>query len=190
MVKIILLASALAAAGCAIRTTRARDATLHYHPTLDELKRETPAASSSAPAPAARVQVGRIASGYPQPVGLAYSNAGAFRKIVGIEWGDGRVEAALGARLRERFADDATSPARLGGGVVSLAVYRFGGAVYASALLEVRVARHGDEVYAARYRGGARGADRAALLDGIAEGLADQVARDPALLAALGGGAP
>jgi hypothetical protein len=173
-------------AGCAIRTTRARDATLHYHPTLDELKRDAPAAPPAAPV-AARVHIGAFAAGYPQPIGLAYSNAGAFRKVVGIEWSKGEVEAALRDQLRARFQSDEQSPSRLGGGLVSLAVYRFGGSVYASALLEVRLVRHGDEVYAARYRSAARGNERAALLSTVAAELADQVSGDRALLAALGG---
>jgi hypothetical protein len=184
----VSLSLSLATTGCAIRTTRARDATLHYHPTLDELK----AGARTAPAQASRpgggaVQIEAFASGYPQPVGLDYSNGGAFRKVVGVEWSAGELEAALVRHLRDSFGATEVATNRLGGGVVSLAVYRFGSTVFASALLEVRLVRNGDEVFASRYRASARGPDRGALLDAIARDLSNQIAGDHELLATTGG---
>lgn len=192
MVKHLLLVTALLAPACVIRTTRARDATLHYHPTLDEL-RAAPRAEAVAPAalPAVnlRVDVEEIASGYPQPIGLAYDGAGAFRKVVDVEWSEGELERALRDRLRIAFQGSDGAAARLGGGLVSLALYRFGGSVYASALLELRLVRDGTEIYAARYGASAKGGDRAQLLAAVATGLANQIYGDQALRAAIDRGA-
>jgi len=186
MVKLGAFALSLVLSGCVLRTTRARDATLHYHPTLDELRARTPQRPSEPPIEVA-VHLGRIASGYPQPVGLAYSSDGAFRKVVGVEWSNGEVETALANELRARLRVDEQSPSHLGGGLVSLAVYRFGGTVYGSALLEVRLLRAGNEIFGTRYRVRARGHDRSEVLATLASELAEHVSRDPELRTALGG---
>lgn len=193
MVRCLVLVLALLAPACVIRTTRARDATLHYHPTLDELRaapRAEAVAPATPPAVEARVVVEDLASGYPQPIGLAYDGAGAFRKVVGVEWSEGELERALRDGLRVAFPGDVGAVARLGGGLVSLALYRFGGSVYASALLELRLVRDGTEIYAARYSASARGGDRAVLLAAVATGLTNQIKGDPALRAAIERGAP
>jgi hypothetical protein len=179
---VLTAALAVSLGGCIVRATRARDATLPYHPTLDELRVTT---RSSAAARSLPIRIGRIRGSYPQPVGLDYSHDGAFRKVVAVEWSDGAFEAALDRRLRAWARDD--GPARLDGGLISLAIYRFGGTVYASALLEARVIAGGDEVYAARYRATGHGPDRAALLEHLADVLAGEVAGDPGLVAAAGG---
>jgi len=193
MVRSLVLAAALlAGSGCVMRATRARDATFHFHPTLDELKAAPRAEARPRPAPrpvTARVEVTAIASGYPQPVGLAYDGGGAFRRVTGVEWGDGELEGALGGALPAAFAGGDGATVHLRGAIVGLAIYRVGGAVYARALLEVRVAHAGTELYAARRRGVARGGSRAELLGAIAGDLADQVRADDELVAALPGGA-
>src|SRR5207244_3999191 len=79
----------LGATACVIRTTRARDATLHYHPTLDEL-RAAPRRAELPPPPRTatadgNVRVEAFVPAYPQPIGLDYDGAGAGRKVVGVE---------------------------------------------------------------------------------------------------------
>ena len=154
MVKALLVAIALM--GCGIRAGGARDATLPYHPTFEEL-REAPAPRPASPRPPrttrAKIVVDGFARGYPQPVGLAYNGTGSLRGVTGILLADGDLEGAIAAGVNASvLGSDDGAEVHLGGGVVEHAKYRFGGITYASALLELRVTRGGTEVYAARYR--------------------------------------
>lgn len=189
MVKIIVLA-AVVMSGCAIRSTRARDATLHYHPTLDEL-RTAPAVGPMKPlprAPLATIALKGVTSAYPQPIGLDYSDDGGFRKLTGVEWSADELEAALSDALPLALAgaDSAVMHAR--GSIVSVALYRFGETMYARAALELRVSREGAEVYAARYTASLQGPDREQLLVALANRLVNEIAHDDHLAVALGGG--
>ena len=154
MVRALLLAVALM--GCGIRAGGARDATLPYHPTFEEL-REAPAPKPASPRPPrstrAKIVVDGFARAYPQPVGLSYNGTGATRGVIGILVADGNLEGAIAAGVGATVVgSDDGAEVHLGGGVVEHAKYRFGGTTYASALLELRVTRRGTEVYAARYR--------------------------------------
>jgi hypothetical protein len=193
MVRALLVLSLFS--GCVIRSARARDATLPYHPTLDDLRTapvSTAAAASAASAPrtvAARLTVEPVASGYPQPVGLVYSGDGAFRKVTGVEWGSGELEQALGRNLRGALVDGDGPPIALRGGIVRLAIYRVGGEVFVDAQLELRALHDGNEIYAARYQAGARGNDRRMLLASVATALTREISRDERLFATIAGGA-
>ena len=191
MVKTLLLASALLS-GCMIRSLGARDATLSYHPALVEL-REAPEARQLPPAPpravAAQIVVDGFAAGYPQPIGLSYDGDGAFRKVTAIEWADGALEQGLAGALRASLADGQGATVHLGGGVVSLARYRFGGELYMSTQVEVRAVRDGTEIYAHRYHAAARGGDQTLVTSSLANEVVDQIRGDEHLFAALEGGA-
>jgi hypothetical protein len=191
MVKRLLLAGVLLS-GCAIRSLGARDATLSYHPALVEL-RAAPEARDVPPtqprAVAAQIVVDGFAPGYPQPIGLSYDGDGAFRKVTAVEWADGALEQGLAGALRASLLDGQGPTVHLGGGVVSLARYRFGGDLYMSTQVEVRALRDGTEIYARRYHAAARGGDPSLVTASLTNDLVNQIRSDEHLFAAVEGGA-
>jgi hypothetical protein len=190
----ILLAGALLS-GCMIRSEGARDATLSYHPALVELRAapEVDAARGVTPtvprAVAAQIVVDGFAAGYPQPIGLGYDGDGAFRKVTSIEWADGGLEQGLAGALRASLLDGQGATVHLGGGVVSLARYRFGGDLYMSTQVEVRAVRDGNEIYARRYHAAARGGDPSLVTASLTNDIVNQIRGDERLFAAVEGGA-
>lgn len=190
MVKRTILAMLLS--GCVVRATEGRDATLHFHPTLDEL-RAGPAAPPGAP-PASRTVAAQlvfhdIASAYPQPIGLDYDDAGILRKVTGVQWSNRELEQALTQALPAALVGGSGAVAHVDGAVVNLAIYRVGTIVYGRALFDLRIARDGNEVYAVRYTASQSGPDRDQLFTALAANLTAQVARDDQLARKLAGGA-
>ena len=199
MVKHCLLAVVIT--GCGIRALGAHDATLPYHPPLDELRSApdvlAPTQVGAPRAVNAQVIVDGFAEGYPEPIGLAYNSDGAFRKVIAVEWGDHALASSLADGVRVSLVGGAGQAVHIAGGVVELAHYRFGSKVYVHAMLELRASRSGFEVYSARYQAQVRG-ECAALRDRRCEGaaasavareLVEQIRTDDRLLAAVEGGA-
>jgi hypothetical protein len=188
MVKALLIAATLVGAGgCIIRASGARDATLPYHPTFEELN-EAPPISTAAPRPArttrAKIVVDGFARAYPLPIGLAYSGTGSSRSVTGLVVDNGSLEHAVASGVGARVVgSDDGEEAHIGGGIVEHAQYRFGGTTYASAMVELRVTRRGTEVYAARYRTMVKGGDR--IESQLAANLVDQIGGDDRLFNAL-----
>jgi len=186
----ILIAMLLS--GCVVRATEGRDATLHFHPTLDELRAAPATRPSATPAPravAARLVFHDIASAYPQPIGLDYDDAGILRKVTGVQWSNGELEHALTSALPAALVGGGGAVAHVDGAVVNLAIYRVGNVVYGRALFDLRIARDGNEVYAVRYTASRSGSDRDQLFAALAADLTAQVARDERLAGKLVGGA-
>ena len=189
-----LVLAAFLVSGCAIRASSAHDATLPYHPTLDELRTAPPFipanGSSTDPAGAAerfppQIEFLSLTSAYPQPIGLDYNDDGAFRSVVGVEWDAKEFDDALQVALPAEPANGDRSRLHADGAIVSLAVYRFNTEIYVQAMLELRVARDGAEVYAARYSARLRGTERGSLLVALAQQLVRQILRDGRLSATL-----
>lgn len=191
MVKLVTSFVAVSLIGCGLQSQRARDATLPYHPTLDTLR----SAPSQLPArnghktrtTSAQLELEGFARGYPTPIGLTYSGDGGMRAIVGVQSADKPFEDMLGARLTQRVHGGDGAPLALGGGVVQLAQYRFGGSVYVSTVVEVRAVRDGTEVYAARFTSAAKGGDGNVLRQMVADDVVDQICADDQLFAAMEG---
>jgi hypothetical protein len=189
MVRPIILAILLS--GCVVRATEARDATLHFHPTLDELRTAPAAQPGAPPAPravAARLVFHNIASAYPQPIGLDYDDSSILRKVTGVQWSNGELEHALAGALPEALVGGDGAVVHVDGAVVNLAIYRVSNAVYGRALFDLRIARDGNEVYAVRYTASRSGSDRDQLFAALAADLTTQVTRDERLASKLAGG--
>ncbi len=189
MVRRMILAALLS--GCMVRATDGRDATIHFHPTLDEL-RAAPGTAPGAPAArsvAAQLVFHKVASAYPQPIGLDYDDAGIFRKVTGVQWSNGELETALAAALPASLVGGGGAVVHVDGAVVNLAVYRVGTVIYGRALFDLRIARDGNEIYAVRYTASRIGPDRDRLFAALAADLAGQVTRDDRLAHQLEGGA-
>jgi hypothetical protein len=184
-------------AGCGIRADRARNGPLPYHPNQDQPRASsdtgrTPQSTQPRRSSARLVNAG-FARAYPQPVGLSTFNDGAGRKVIGIEWGDGSVEAGLAVVLQQRLvgADEVKLTAvHVGGGLVEFAQYRFGDRLYASGRLELRAMREGTEIYAARYATTATGSSSQEVSDAIIDDISNQVLADQLLFGTIEGALP
>jgi hypothetical protein len=190
MVRPIIIAMLLS--GCVVRATEGRDATLHFHPTLDELRTAPPVQPGAPPAArpvAAQLVFHDVASAYPQPIGLDYDDSGILRKVTGVQWSNGELEHALTRVLPAALVGGTGPVAHVDGAVVNLAIYRVGNVVYGRALFDLRIARDGNEVYAVRYTASRSGPDRDQLFSALAADLTAQVTRDEQLASKLAGGA-
>lgn len=190
MVKLAMIAVLLS--GCFVRATEGRDATLPFHPTLDELRAAPAARSDATPAArpvAAQLVFHKIASAYPQPIGLDYDDAGMLRKVTGVQWSHGELENALTTALPAALVSGTGASVHVDGAVVNLAIYRVGSVVYGRALFDLRLARDGNEIFAVRYTASHSGPDRDQLLAALAADLTAQVARDERLAGKMAGGA-
>ena len=190
MVKLAMIAVLLS--GCYVRATEGRDATLPFHPTLDELREAPAARPDAAPAPravAAQLVFHKIASAYPQPIGLDYDDAGMLRKVTGVQWSNGELEQALTTELPKALVSGTGAAVHVDGAIVNLAVYRVGSVMYGRALFDLRIARDGNEIFGVRYTASRSGPDRGQLLGALAADLTAQVARDERLARKVAGGA-
>jgi len=180
------------ASGCGIKVNGGLDPTLHFHSSLEQLKKPGVRAQL-APAKrlSARIIIEPVAGYYPQPLGLVYSGGGVSRKLRRQYTLGGTPERRLTRTLRQVFQPGSGEAVLLTSALVALELYNLGGHLYSSAAFEARVVRKGHEVYTARYYARAKTVGRRGGLSAVWPALETQIVaqlqNDPKLYAALEG---
>lgn len=185
----IVIAVALATAGCGFKYNSSLEPTLHFHSQLRELRKAPIAVvAPRARQLSARVLIEPITAYYPRPIGLQYSNDGATRRLRGQYMGGAGPTERLTDALRSLLLGGDGEPVVVTGALVDLAVYRLGAMTYGGAALELRVVHRGHEIYTARYRARAQssaGRGLGSVWPSLQHQLVGQLAGDRQLLAAL-----